>query len=186
MIVGADATFLLYFFAPVGSVGVPLDANDQPVTMAKERVQGLIDDLEKQGARVIVATPALSEIMVRAGVQAGQNWLAIMNRSKVFQVVPFDPKSAIEVAVMAGHSLRGEGGKEATDGTHAKLKYDRQIVAIARTEGATTFYTDDRGQRNLAQRLGMTVRGLADLPIPTAAAQTHMQFEAPNGEDDKS
>lgn len=59
MIIGADATFLLYFFAPPGQVGVPIDPNtSQPVIMAKERVQGLIAELEKQGATIIVATPA--------------------------------------------------------------------------------------------------------------------------------
>jgi hypothetical protein len=184
LIVGADATFLLYFFAPVDSVGVPKDSNDQPVTMAKERVRGLIDDLEKQQARIIVPTPALSEIMVQAGVQAGQNWLAIMNKSKVFKVVPFDAKSAIEVAIMAGHTVKGEAAKEATRETYAKLKYDRQIVAIAHTEAATVFYTDDRRQQNLAKRLGMTVRGLADLPIPTEWAQPSL-FEPQHGEDDK-
>jgi predicted nucleic acid-binding protein len=131
-----------------------------------------------------VATPALSEIMVRAGVQAGQNWLAIMNKSKCFKVVPFDAKSAIEVAIMAGHTVKGEEAKEATRDTYAKLKYDRQIIAIAHTEGATTFYTDDHRQRNLAERLGMTVRCLSDLPIPAAAAQTEMEFEGPDGKTD--
>lgn len=153
--------------------------------MAKERVQGLIDDLEKQGATIVVGTPALSEIMVRAGVQAGQSWLAIMNKSKAFKVVGFDAKSAIEVAIMAGHSVKGEKGKAATKETYAKLKYDRQIVAIAHTEGASTFYTDDQRQTNLAKRLGMTVRGLGDLPIPTTAAQLPFSFEVPNGENNE-
>jgi hypothetical protein len=180
-----DATFLLYFFAPPDHVGTPKDSNDQSITMAKERVRGLIEDLEKQGATIIVATPAVSEIMVRSGVQAGQSWLSIMNTSKHFKVVPFDAKSAIEVALIAGHALAGEGGKDPDAGTHAKLKYDRQIVAIAKTEGASVFYTDDRGQRNLAQRQGMTVRGLADLPIPTTAAQGQLALEVPDGEDDE-
>lgn len=181
MIAGADATFLLYLFAPVGSVGVPLDSNGQPVTMAKERVQGLVDELEKIGAIVIVPTPALSEIMVRSGVQAGQAWLATMNKSKAFKVVPFDAKAAIEVALMAGHAVKGESGAMSNEGTHAKLKYDRQIVAIAHTEGATAFYTDDRNQANLARRLGMTVKGLIDCPIPTSAAQRPLTLEGGEG-----
>ena len=165
---------------------MPLDSAQQPVTMAKERVRGMIAELEKQGATIIVATPALSEIMVRAGVQAGQTWLAQMNQSKAFKVVSFDAKSAIEVAIMAGHTIKGEKGSEATKETYAKLKYDRQIVAIAKTEGATAFYTDDGQQTNLAQRLGMTVRGLADIPIPTTSAQTEFPFsEAPSDENDK-
>jgi predicted nucleic acid-binding protein len=181
--VGVDATFLLHLFAPAGTVGVVLDANGQPVTMPKERVQGLVAELEKTGATIIVGTPALSEMMVHAGVQAGQAWLQIMNASKAFKVVPFDAKSAIEVALMAGHAVKGQGGKTATVETYAKLKYDRQIVAIARTEGATVFYTDDDRQGNIAKRLGLVVRGLADCPIPTTAAQNQINFGAPHGQD---
>jgi hypothetical protein len=184
LIAGVDATFLLYFFAPPGSVGVPLDSSGQPVTMAKERVSGLVTELEKQGATVIVATPALSEMMVRSGVQAGQTWLALMNQSKAFKVVPFDAKAAIEVAIMAGHTAKGEGAKIATQETYAKLKYDRQIVAISKTEGASTFFTDDERQGNLARRLGMTVRGLADVPIPALAAKLDLPFEKSDGEAD--
>ncbi|WP_309605995.1 PIN domain-containing protein [Phenylobacterium sp.] len=177
MIVGVDTSFLLYFFAPASAVGVPLDSNDQPVTMAKERVAGLIDELEKIGATIIVSTPAMSELMIRSGVQAAQAWLAIMNKSKVFRVVPFDVKSAIEVAMMAGHAVTGEGGKDPNAGTYAKLKYDRMIVAVAHTEGASVFYSDDSRQRNIAQRLGMTVKGLADCIVPTAAALQELPFQ---------
>jgi hypothetical protein len=187
LIAGFDATFLLYFVAPSGEVGVPLDSNNKPVEFAKERVAGLVEELGRIGARIIVGTPALSEIMVRAGVQAGQTYVGIMRRSKAFSIVPFDEKSAIEVAIMAGHAVRGERGKTANDGTHAKLKYDRQIVAIAHTEGATTFYTDDRNQRNLAVKLGMKVVGLEDCLVPTGAAQQSLPLvgggnEAPEDE----
>jgi len=181
---GVDATFLLHLFAPPGTVGVVQDANGVPVTMPKERVQGLVDELEKTGTTIIVGTPALSEIMVHAGVQAGQQWLQIVNQSKAFKVVPFDTKSVIEVALMAGHAVKGQRGKSATVETYAKLKYDRQIVAIAKTEGATTFYTDDDRQGNLARQLGMTVRGLADLPIPTTAARRELPFEKSDDEAD--
>jgi hypothetical protein len=161
-----------------------MDQNDQPVTMPKERVQGLIAELEKTGSTVIVGTPALSELMVRSGVQAAQRWIGIMARSKAFKIVPFDVKSAIEVAILAGHALSGEGAPDTIGGTYAKLKYDRQIVAIAHTEGATIFYTDDTRQANLARRLGMTVKGLADCPIPTTAAQIPLNFGHRDGEEE--
>jgi hypothetical protein len=182
LIVGLDATFLLYFFAPLGSVGVPLDSEKQPIPFAKERVSGLIAELEKAGSTIIVPTPALAEIMVRSGVQAGQAYTSIMHKSKVFEIVPFDQKSAVEVALMAGHALRGEDGKSPADGTYAKLKYDRQIVAIAHTERAATFYTDDGRQGTLAKRLGMTVRGLADCIVPAGAAQVPMPLQGGHGD----
>jgi predicted nucleic acid-binding protein len=179
-----DATFLLHFFAPVGTVGVPLDSNSQPVAFAKERVEALVKELEKTGARIIVGTPALSEITVRAGVKAAQEWIALMDKSAHFSIVPFDIKSAIQVAIMTGHSIKGEGGKAATSDTYAKMKYDRQIVAIAHTEGATVFYTDDGRQGNMATPLGMVVRGIADCPVPDGVAQMSMFVsESPNVEE---
>lgn len=182
MIVGVDTSFLLYLFAPPGAVGVPLDDNKVPVTFPKERVAALLDELEKVGAKIIVGTPALSELMIRSGVEAAQSWVTIMRKSAVFKIVAFDEKSAVEVAMMAGHAVQGENRKGASDGTYAKLKYDRQIVAIARTEGAAVFYSDDHRQRNLATKLGMTVRGLADCIVPDAAAQTSFVFGAGNGD----
>lgn len=182
MIIGVDTSFLLYFFAPPGMVGTPLDDNGVPVTFAKERVTGLLDELEKVGAKIVVGTPALSELMIRSGVEAAQAWATIMRKSAVFKIVPFDEKSAVEVAIMAGHAVKGESSNGDGDGTYAKLKYDRQIVAIAHTEGATVFYSDDRRQRNLATRLGMAVRGLADCIVPAAASQTSFAFGS--GRDD--
>jgi predicted nucleic acid-binding protein len=177
-----DATFLLYFVAPPNSVGVPLDSTGKPVDCAKDRVAGLVADLERSGTRIIVPTPALSEMMVRSGVVAGQSYISIMRKSKSFKIVAFDEKSAVEVAIMAGHTVKGEKGKAAKAETYAKLKYDRQIVAIAHTEGATTFYTDDKGQTKLAKGLGMKVVGLADCPIPTTAAQRPLPLQGGSGE----
>ncbi len=79
---------------------------------------------------------------------------------------------------MAGQLEKGEAGPPG-DGTKAKVKYDRQIVAVAHTEGATMFYTDDHRQANLAERCGMTVRSLADCPIPATAAQLSLPLAAP-------
>lgn len=143
---------------------------------------GLVAELEKVGATIIVATPALSEIMIRTGVQAAQTWITEMNKSSMFKIVEFDIKSAIEVALMAGHTVRGEGKRKADNDTYAKLKYDRQIVAIAHTEGASIFYTDDKKQKVLAQRLGMVVRSLADCPIPETEAEPGLNLEGGRGD----
>ncbi len=183
MTVAFDATFLLYLFREPGTVAPPNDAAGAPIPFAKERVAGLLAGLQKTKTTIIVPTPALSEIMVRAGVEAGQQYLALMARARVFRIVPFDTRAAIETAVMHGHAVAGEKGKSATTATHAKLKYDRQIVAIAKVDGAHTFYTDDLDQKAFAEKQGMTVRGLGDLPVPTETGQ-HDLFAFPGSDDD--
>ena len=182
MTVAFDATFLLYLFGDPGSVAAPVDASGQPVQFVKERVAGLLDELQKADAVIVVAAPALSEIMVRAGVIAGQQYVSLMAHARVFKITPFDVRAAIETAAMQGHEMNGEGKKTATTATYAKLKYDRQIVAIAKVEGATTLYTDDLDQRRFAERHGLAVVGLGDLRIPAVDAQPDL-FAIPEAQE---
>jgi predicted PilT family ATPase len=177
--VAFDTSFLLYLLAPAGQVGAPLDENGSPIPFVKERVASLVSDLEKAGTKVLVPTPALSEIMVRAGVEAGQGYIALMKRTRVFRIVPFDEKAAIETAIMAGDASKHPKVRAATDGTYAKIKYDRQIVAIAVTEGATTLFTDDRNQQTFAKRHGLRVMGIGDCLVPAIESQMNLALEAP-------
>lgn len=179
MMVAFDASFLLYLFAPAGDVGTPLDENEKPIEFAKQRVKALFDALEAGNTKIVIPTPALSEVMVRTGVEAGQAYMALMAKTKVFRIVPFDEKSAIELPLMYGLQRKGEGLKSADAGTYAKVKYDRQIVAIACTEGCKTLYTDDQNQRKFAEKQGMKVIGLADCPVPTEDAQMQLSLASP-------
>jgi hypothetical protein len=182
--VAFDATFLLYLFVPAEQGGVPLDENGFPVTLVRERVQALVYDLNKAGSKIVVPTPALSEIMVRAGVEAGQRYINIMRKAKVFWIAPFDEKAAVETAIMAGEATKCPSIRAVTDGTYAKIKYDRQIVGIAVSEGATTLYTDDRNQQTFARRHGIKALGIADCLVPDSAAQMTLRLEgAPSAGD---
>lgn len=171
MTVAFDASFMLYLFAPAGEVGTPLDSEGAPITFAKERVQALLKALEAADNRIVIPTPALSEVMVRSGVEAGQSYLAIIDKSKAFRIAAFDQIAAVELPLMYGLQHGGGDLKAANDGTYAKVKYDRQIVAIARTTGCKALYSDDRNQRNFAKRVGLEVRGLGDCEVPTDEAQ---------------
>lgn len=171
MTVAFDASFMLYLFAPAGDVGTPLDADQVPITFAKARVQALLKALEAADTRIVIPTPALSEVMVRSGVEAGQSYLSILDKSKVFRIAAFDQIAAVELPLMYGLQRGGSDLKAATDGTYAKVKYDRQIVAIARTAGCRVLYSDDRNQRNFAKRVGLEVRGLGDCEVPADDAQ---------------
>ncbi len=178
MTVAFDTTFLLYLFAPAGRVGAPLDARGAPISLVKERVTALVEDLTKSGTRIIVPRPALSEIIVRAGIEAGQHYLGVMRQAKVFRIAPFDEKAAVETAIMAGEATKCPSIRAATDGTYAKIKYDRQIVAIAMSEGAATLYTDDHNQRAFARRHGVNVVGIGECPAPQSTAQMTLSLES--------
>jgi predicted nucleic acid-binding protein len=157
----ADATILLLLLRP--GTPVPGDKNGVPIPQAKERIDYLVNRLENDGTKIGIPTPALSEVLVRAG-QATGDIIDKLNKYAVFDICDFDGLAAVEVAQMA----RQEIGRKRIDNatTWAKIKYDRQIVAIAKTKGATAIYSDDGDIRALANRAAIQVIGIAELPLP--------------------
>lgn len=63
--------------------------------------------------------------------------------------------------------------------TWAKVKFDRQIVAIAKVFNATMIYTDDSDVRALAAAENIPVTGVAELPLPPPKTQMEMPLAPP-------
>ena len=136
-----DATALLLFLEP--EARAPIDPRtNTPVTDAKQRFDFLIARLEARRETIVIPTPALSEVLVHAG-DAGPQYLEILNGTRCFRVVPFDQRAAVELAAMTRDAIGAGDLRAGTEATRAKLKFDRQIIAITRTEGQTTIYSDD-------------------------------------------
>jgi hypothetical protein len=163
-----DASFLLFLFDPNTPASVP---------QAKERIDHLIETLSTAGEKIIVPTPALSECMVHAG-PAGPAYLAILAKHAAFRVASFDERAAIEAAVRTFDArLRGQNRGGNPGIAKAKIKFDRQIVAIAAVEGAGAVYSDDEDLCRYAREAGMEAFRLADVPLPPVDPQLKMTFE---------
>lgn len=119
---------------------------------------------------MIVPTPVLGEILVRAS-DAGPAYLDALKSSARFRLQPFDVRAAVEVAQMTREAIESGDKKRGSSSPWHKIKFDQQIVAIARTEGATVIYSDDDDIRRLARRLGIDVIGIADLALPPGDPQ---------------
>lgn len=131
-----DATALMYFLEP--DAKAPLDpTTNEPVTNAKARIDFLIETLEARRETIVIPTPALSEVLVHAG-SAGPRYLDILNTTRCFRVESFDLRAAVELAAMTRDAIVAGDLRAGTGTTRAKLKFDRQIVAIARTQGQHT------------------------------------------------
>ncbi|WDR06051.1 hypothetical protein PSQ90_00885 [Devosia rhodophyticola] len=164
-----DANTLMILIAP--AIGSPIDSNGSKISHARERLDGLIDQLAKENVTIILPTPALSEALVRAGATARKVYIEKFQRHKGFRIESFDERAALEVARMTSDAIAGPGKRSGSTEPWHKIKYDRQIIAIAKVSGATAIYSDDKGLRTFAYGQGLNSVSLADLPIPLKTAQ---------------
>lgn len=170
-----DTTVLLPILWP--DVPVPRDPNtDQPIDRFRDRIDHLIARLERTRTKIIVPTPVLSEILVRAG-SAGPDYLARITSESVFRTAAFDERAAVEVAAMTRTAIDAGDKRGGVGGTWNKIKYDRQIVAIAKVEGATALYSDDPGVRVFGNQAGLTVIGSWELPLPAENPQGSLELD---------
>lgn len=153
----------------------------EPVAKATERVEYLIKTLSADKEKIIIPTPVLSEVLVHAG-SATEKYLEVLNNQATFRIAPFDQKAAIEAAVAMRDALHRGGHRidaANPDATKTKIKFDRQIVAIAKAEGAHTIYSDDEDVFNYGQRAGLKVIRTSELDLPPEDPQMKMDLPSP-------
>ena len=156
----------------------------EPVDQFRQRIDYLVTQLEADFQKIVIPTPALSEILVRAG-QAGPEYLDRFNSASVFRIVPFDQRAAVEVAAIIASAITAGDKRGGSDSSWAKVKVDYQIVAIAKVENISTIYSDDRDIYNFGQRNGLTVIRTAELPLPPVDPQGALELDENSvGEED--
>jgi hypothetical protein len=115
-----DATTLLYLLDPEAKPPTHPETGE-PVSHVKERIAPLVSELEKSREKIIVPTPALSELLVRAG-EAGPQYLYILNKSAAFKIVDFDQRAAVEVAAATREALGAGDKRSGSESSWAKVR----------------------------------------------------------------
>jgi predicted nucleic acid-binding protein len=123
-----------------------------------------------------VPAPAMAEVLVGAGKGKAQ-YVSILSNTYRFQILPFDSRAAIEAAELIAEVKTNKQPWA----TWAKVKFDIQIVSIAKAEAASLIYADDIHIENLAKRLKIPVMRICDLPEPVIAPQEESQ-SLPSGQ----
>jgi predicted nucleic acid-binding protein len=162
-----DANFLMYFLDPkiLGGVG------------SNPRIDHLVATIQKTGERIIVPTPDLSELLVKAG-DAGPKYLEIVARSKFFRIAEFGERAAVEAAAITREAIAiGSKRGPTPEADWAKVKFDRQIVAIAKVVGAKTVYTNDAQLGAHARAADLETIAFDKLPEPPVQPQLEMQLD---------
>jgi len=123
-----DATALLLFLDP--DAKPPLDpTTGSPTARCKERIDHLTSVLDARKDKIVIPTPVLSEVLVRAG-DAGPEYLDILNRVACFRIAPFDQRAAVEVAAMTSkrRSARGVTILPACLGSEHSSRHQRRRI----------------------------------------------------------
>ena len=168
MIAVADSSVLLHLLNP--GLPAPAGPDGKVPTHCRERIDHFIETLSRSGGRLLIPTPALAEVLTKAG-RAGQDWLAAIQGKKAVRIAEFDSLAAIECAALASgrkHRVRTS--------TRDKAKFDEQIVAIALAEQADLILSDDTDIPKIAAGL-IEVRGIWSLDLPASAAQWALPYD---------
>lgn len=169
MTAAIDTSLLLLLLDP--KVPVPPDEHGNLIVDAQKRVLHLVTELSKARRKLLIPTPVLSEMLILTQ-GTGQQYLEKINKSRVFEIVPFDQRAAIELALMTAVSKRQAKKLRAGSAiTAAKLKFDRQIVATAKVHGATTIYAGDNDLATFARNHGLEAIKLYELTLPETDRQ---------------
>lgn len=157
MIVAFDTTFLNALF----------NANSG-VAAYRAAVRHLVTDIGKNNDIIIIPMPVWAELriglMLYTNMQTYDHAVKEIEMSPFFYIRPFDDKSA-DILVEATSITAKAGNKRVgVDAPWQRVKFDRQIVAIAKAHGATTLYTADKDQARFAEEeFGLKVRDLESL-----------------------
>jgi hypothetical protein len=166
--VSVDATFLGLMLHP--DAKPPLDPTTQkPTERTKDRIEKLLEDLVLAREKVIVPTPELCEFLVFAK-DDGPQYLSELNNLSNFYIRPFDQMAAVELAAIEILARR-TGSKrtpETVEVPWQKVKFDRQIIAIAKIHGAHTIYSDDGHIKTFAEDVGIKVICCWELALPVS------------------
>lgn len=130
------------------------------VDNAFSRAEALIEHIEASKGTVVIPAPVVSEYLMGIERSAYQTHLDILGGTRSIEVAPFDQLAAVECAMLISNQ---EMKMLDPESRMAKLKYDRQILAIALASGAKQLWTHDQQLFKRANAAGLTAKSLASI-----------------------
>ena len=158
-----DTTMLTLMVDRDADLAPDLSTGSKP-ERARERLDHLIDTLDSERVKLQVSTPALAEVLVKAG-DAGPSLIEELNSQAVFKIADFDQRAAVESAQI-NLKLKQSGRQSSSSKSKVKTKFDVQIIAIAKVNGADIVYSQDGDLKSLGEIAGIKVLRVEDLPLP--------------------
>lgn len=145
-------------------------ASNNTDTETRQKLESLIQDISNRKEPVGIPAPAWAEYLVKAESATPEIMKNILGK-KAIKILPFGPAEAIETAEIGRQLAKPE------EENWQQVKYDRQILATAKTQNARVVYSDDRRIIREATLLNITVNELKNLPLPP---QQELDFTSDN------
>ena len=170
-----DANTLVLLLDP--TLPAPDDkATGKPVTEVEKRIKHLVGTLQENREKIIIPTPALAEVLTHADL-AGADYFTKLSRSAAFRIEPFGTRAAIELAQMTSSAINKGDKRDKVSATWNKVKFDRQIVAIAKVNKVSMIYSDDENLTKFATAQDISVTMISQLQLPPTEAQMNFVWD---------
>ncbi len=154
-----DSTVLLLLLDP--NARPPIDQNTgKPLARCLERVACLLESFENTKTIALIPAPVLCEVLVFA--KNRNEVLKRIHASPVFDVGAFDRGAAIATAEL----IKAQLPQKDINYGKSRMKFDAQILGIAKVRNATAIYTDDQRLAHQAIANNLTAISTHQLPLP--------------------
>jgi predicted nucleic acid-binding protein len=151
-----DTNFLIWAIRP--------DKPPEEIDSGQERIDYLIETLDKKNAQIIIPSPAFAEFLAGLDDEDQKtDYINQINKNKRFQIAPFDTMCAIEHSFIVQHKEIGSSKQ--------KMKFDFQIVTIAKVNNVDLVYSHDSDVIKLCNYHNIDVKDVNDLLLPPEEPQ---------------
>lgn len=155
-----DANILMQILKVGGRNDLKCPRTGKLIDNPEGRAEALLDLMTVKADRILIPSPALSEILVRVDQHLHREYLAAINSTACFDLINFDAISAISCAQLVNSAelkqLKG-------DSDRSKISFDRQIIAMTQAYGGDELWTHDKDMLKKAEAVGIVVKSLADM-----------------------
>lgn len=125
----------------------------------------LIERIAEEERIIIIPAPVLSEAIVKIADKSDE-FLKFLRASPWFRIDAFDAAAAVELGIRTAQAFKAGDKREGLQSDWTKIRFDRQIVAIALVSGASEIISDDSDVAAIGERWGIKVTSIEDLPLP--------------------
>ncbi|MGG2139933.1 type II toxin-antitoxin system VapC family toxin [Symbiopectobacterium sp. RP] len=129
------------------------------------RSRALLEHIERQGGTIAIPAPVLAEYLL--GIDGERNKHAHVERissMNCFEIIPFEELAAVECSLLPSIQEFKQFSKQINSNQTAnKIRFDRQIISIAKANGITEIWSSDGEVIKKGKEAGIDVKSISEI-----------------------